>query len=58
MEGIDPNILKKARAILRKRPLELNSSDDDSKLRSIFESVGGIASGIKFLRLLNGRVEA
>jgi len=58
MEGIDSNILKKAAVVLRKRALELNSSEDYSELRSIFESVGGIPTRIKVLRLLNGREEA
>ena len=34
--------LKKVAVIPRKRALELNSSEDDSELRYIFESVGGI----------------
>ena len=58
MENIDSNICKQVVLILRKRALVLNSSEDDNELRSIFESVGGIENGIKFLKLLNGREEA
>ena len=48
MEDINPNILKTATGILRKRALELYSLEDDSELRAIFEPVGGIETGINF----------
>ena len=37
MEGIDSNTIKKAAAILRKRGLEFNPSEDDSEFYSILE---------------------
>jgi len=58
MENINPNILKTVACILRKRALELYSLEDDSKLRAIFEPVGGIKTRIKFFTLLNGQVDA
>ncbi len=58
MEDIDPDILKTAACILRKRALELYSLEDDSELRAIFEPVGGIEIGIKMFTLLNGQVDA
>ncbi len=58
MEDINPNILKTAASLIRKSALELYSLEDDSKLREIFEPVGGIESGIKFFTLLNGQVDA
>ena len=42
MEDINPNILKTAAGLIRKRALELYSLEDDSELREIFEPVGGI----------------
>jgi len=42
MEDINPDILKTAEGILRKRALELYSLEDNSELREIFEPVGGI----------------
>ncbi len=58
MEDINPNILKVAAFLLRKRAFEFISLEDDSELRCIFESFGGIGDGIKFFKLVNGRVEA
>jgi hypothetical protein len=58
MEDINPNILKTAPGILRKRALELYSLEDDSELHAIFEPFGGIETGIKFFTLLNGQGDA
>jgi hypothetical protein len=44
--------------MLRKTALELNASKDDCELRSIFEFVCGMPTGITFFRLLNDRLEA
>ena len=49
MEDINLDILKMDACILRKRALELYSLEDDSELRAIFETVGGIETKIKFL---------
>jgi hypothetical protein len=49
MEDSNPNILKTAASILRKRALELYSLEDDSELREISEPVGGIETKINFL---------
>ena len=49
MEDNNPNILKTAMALIRKRALELHSLEDDSELREIFEPVDGIETGINFL---------
>ena len=57
-EDINPNILKTAVGILKKRALELYSLEDDSELREIFEPVGVIETGIIFLTLCNGQVDA
>ena len=48
MKDINPDTLKTAAALIRKRALELYSLEDDSELREIFQSVGGIETGIKF----------
>jgi hypothetical protein len=58
MEDINPDILKTATRILRKRALELYSLEDDSELRAVFEPDGGIETGIIFFTLLNGQVDA
>ena len=58
MEDINPDILKTAPALIRKRALELYSLEDDSELREFFELVGGIETGIKIFTLLNGQVDA
>ena len=58
MEDINPDTLKTAASLIRKRALELYSLEDDSELREIFEPVGGIETGIKFFTLLNGQVDA
>ena len=58
MEDINPNILKTAACILRKRALELYFFDDDSEFSAIFEPVGGIGTVIKIFILLNGQVDA
>jgi len=58
MEDINPDILKTAACIIRKRALELYSFEDYSELRAIFELVGGIETGIKKNSLLNGQVDA
>ena len=58
MEDINPNIIKTAAGILKKRALELYSLEDDSELRAIFEPLGGIETGINLLLLLNGQVDA
>jgi hypothetical protein len=58
MEDINPDILKTAASLIRKRPLELYSLEDDSELREIFKPVGGIETGIKIFTLLNGQVYA
>ena len=58
MQDINPDILKTAATLIRKRALELYSLDDDSELREIFEPVGGIETGITFFTLLNGQVDA
>ncbi len=58
MEDNNPNIRKLNADLLRNKALELYSVDDDSELRSIFDSVGGIETRIKVMKLLNGRVEA
>ena len=58
MEDINPDILKTAAALIRKRALELYPLEDDSELREIFEPVGGIETGINFFTLLNGQVDA
>ena len=57
MEIIDEMILKKAAIELRKRAYELPPREDDSKLRMMFESVGGIETGIELLKALNGRTK-
>jgi hypothetical protein len=45
MEGIiDSSILKKVAAILRKRAVELNPSNNDSESRYIFESFTGFSN--------------
>ncbi len=49
MKDINPDIRKTAASLIRKRALELYSFEDDSELREIFEPVGGIETGIKFL---------
>jgi len=54
----NPDILKPAACLIRKRALELYSLEDDSELREMFEPVGGIESGINFFTLLNGQVDA
>ena len=53
MEDINPDILKTAANILRKRALELYSLEDDSELGAIFEPIGGIETGIIVFTLLN-----
>ena len=59
MEDINTDIIRKTAAILlRKRALELCSLEDDTELRAIFEPVGGIETGINFLTLLNGQIDA
>ena len=58
MEDINPNMLETAAGLIRKRALEFYSLEDDSELRAIFEPVGGIETGINFLTLLNGQVDA
>ena len=58
MEDINPDILKTASGMLRKRALEFYSLEDDSELRAIFELVGGIETWINILTLLNGQVNA
>ena len=58
MEDINPDILKTAAVLIRKRALELYSLEDDSELREIFEPIGGIETGINFFTLLNGQVDA
>jgi hypothetical protein len=58
MEDINPDTLKTAASLLRKRALELYSYEDDTELREIFEPFGGIETGIKFFTLLNGQVDA
>jgi len=58
MEDINPYILKTDAGILRKKTLELYSLEDDSELRGIFESIGGIETRIKNFALLNGQVDA
>ncbi len=59
MEDINPaDIRKTVRGLIRKRTLELYSLEDDSELREIFEPVGGIETGIIFLTLLNGQIDA
>ena len=58
MEDTNPNILKAAACILRKRAWELYSLQDESELREIFQPVGGIETGINFFTLLNGQVDA
>jgi hypothetical protein len=58
MEDINPDTLKTAASLLRKRALELCSLEDDTELREIFEPFGGIETGIKFFTLLNGQVDA
>ena len=55
MEDINPNILKTAARLTRKRALELYSLEDDSESREIFDPVGGIENGIIFFSLLNGQ---
>jgi len=55
MEDINPDILKAAAGILRKRALELYSLEDEPE---IFELVGGIETRINFFTLLNGQVDA
>jgi hypothetical protein len=57
MKDINPDILKTAAGILRKRALELYSLEDDSELRATFELVGGIETRIKIFTLLNGQVD-
>jgi hypothetical protein len=43
MEDINPDILRTAASLIRKRgALKLYSIEDDTKLREIFEPVGGI----------------
>ena len=58
MEEINPDILKTAASLIRKRALELYSLEDDSELRNIFELVGGIETRINILTLQNGQVDA
>jgi hypothetical protein len=58
MEDINPDTLKTAASLLRKRALELYSYEDDTELREIFEPFGGIETGINFFTLLNGQVDA
>ena len=58
MEDIDPDILKMAVGLIRKRALEFYSLEDDSELHEIFEPVGGIENEIKFFTLLNGQIDA
>jgi hypothetical protein len=58
MEDINPDILKTAAALIRKRAFELYSLEDDCELREIFEPVDGIETGIEFFTLLNGQVDA
>ena len=58
MEDINPDILKTAPRLIRKRALELYSFEDDNELRENFEPVRGIETGIKFFTLLNGLVDA
>ena len=41
-----------------KRALELYSLEYDSELREIFDSVGGIETGINFFTLLKNQVDA
>ena len=56
MEDINLDILKTvANILLRKRSLELNSLEDDSELREIFEIVCGIETRIIFFTLLIGQ---
>ncbi len=58
MEDINPDILKTAAGIMRKRALELYSLEDDCEFRAILEPVGGIEAGINFFTLLNGQLDA
>jgi hypothetical protein len=58
MEDINPDMLKTASCLIRKRALELYSLEDDSILRAFFDIAGGIETGIIFLTLLNGQVDA
>jgi len=58
MEDINPDILKAATSLIRKRALELYSLEDDSELRENLEPVGGIETRIKKFTLLNGQVDA
>ena len=51
-EDINPDILKTDSGLIRKRALELYSLEDDSELREIFEPVGGIETGIKFVYII------
>jgi len=58
MENISSDTVKTVASLARKRALELCSIEDDSELRQIFATCGGIETGIKFFTILNGKVEA
>jgi hypothetical protein len=57
MEGIDHIIPKKVAIELRKGVFELDPPEDDSELRMMFESDGGIKARIELLKALNGRTK-
>ena len=56
--GYWSNYFKKKAAIeFKKRACDLDPTEDDTELRMLFESVGGIKTGIEVLKALNGRPE-